>query len=102
HSSASVLYTLCLHDALPILEPHGGCRRSGSDRHRCEPGVDRGNRGSVRTTEADRCARDGGVGQRCYATAACSPGPPPPDDGSGSDRKSTRLNSSHVKISYAV
>src|SRR5690606_41852233 len=31
-----------------------------------------------------------------YGTPACAPSPPRPD------RKSTRLNSSHVKISYAV
>src|SRR5690349_23494167 len=59
------IYTLSLHDALPI------CRRSGA------PG------GSAAT------ARAGG-------------GRPRGRCGAWRDRKSTRLNSSHVEISYAV
>src|SRR5690606_41782998 len=63
------IYTLSLHDALPIwsfLKP-----RSTSARLACEP------------TSASRAC--------CKRAARCSV-----------DRKSTRLNSSHVKISYAV
>src|SRR5215475_15082600 len=56
-TATTEIYTLSLHDALPILQPE---RRRDADR--------------------DRPDRD-----------------PEPQD-----RKSTRLNSSHVKISYAV
>src|SRR5690606_40679994 len=81
--AATELYTLSLHDALPIW---------------CRPFPPRSARGP--------CPRSRG-----------SPVPPPPRPrgirggrrcGSGRrtphrrDRKSTRLNSSHVKISYAV
>src|SRR5947199_1396249 len=65
------IYTLSLHDALPIssawLRPGGSCRqaeRSGRRRRGCAP---------------PRRTRSG-----------------------NSDRKSTRLNSSHLGISYAV
>src|SRR3712207_8752425 len=34
--------------------------------------------------------------------ADTTPDEPPPDDPVGADRKSTRLNSSHANISYAV
>src|ERR1035437_10868752 len=56
-AATTEIYTLSLHDALPICdtEVRGGCRRPRRGRHR--------------------------------------------DD---SDRKSTRLNSSHANISYAV
>src|SRR3712207_7983890 len=65
------IYTLSLHDALPIYR-RGGHRRAG--------GVD-GLDG----------VRDG---------RACLEGDGLP--GEGEDRKSTRLNSSHANISYAV
>src|SRR5687768_17952759 len=56
------IYTLSLHDALPICPRRGGDRRAGAGHH------DRRDAGPVR----------------------------------GLDRKSTRLNSSHGYISYAV
>src|SRR5262245_63476177 len=56
------IYTLSLHDALPISGVPSA--RSGARRQR----------------------------------GACAPSPP----GSSADRKSTRLNSSHLGISYAV
>src|SRR5215204_7226573 len=62
-TATTEIYTLSLHDALPI-------RRSG--RMRCPP-------------FSSGCRR------------GCSPA-----RGSTSDRKSTRLNSSHTVISYAV
>src|SRR5204863_9771279 len=60
------IYTLSLHDALPILS---------------------------RRAEARRRVRPDPAGRAVSADA-----PPGPDQ----DRKSTRLNSSHVEISYAV
>src|SRR5690349_19695705 len=65
------IYTLSLHDALPIspVRPHGAHEHDRVDR------VVRGRR-----AREGHVARAGDVG----------------------DRKSTRLNSSHVEISYAV
>src|SRR5690349_24942399 len=67
-------YTLSLHDALPI------CRRRGRDRRRAgetRPRRQVGRGGSRREGRGHRLDAEG-------------------------DRKSTRLNSSHVEISYAV
>src|SRR3712207_8694872 len=76
-TATTEIYTLSLHDALPILRPRqregaGGALRRGA-----------------RAREGDRRrdrARDPGAGVRAEAE----------------DRKSTRLNSSHANISYAV
>src|SRR5206468_6636258 len=65
------IYTLSLHDALPIYLKSS--RRGRSARHRRQESVVRFGRKSVRYP-----------------------------DGRPSDRKSTRLNSSHDQISYAV
>src|SRR5436309_11782784 len=43
-----------------------------------------------------------GAGEVCLALLRVSPSQRKPWRDSGKDRKSTRLNSSHVKISYAV
>src|SRR5256885_5483074 len=76
-TATTEIYTLSLHDALPISADHGDARihhppaaaadlrRAPDRRHRHPPGL------------------PAGVGQR-------------------RDRKSTRLNSSHLVISYAV
>src|SRR5690606_41400878 len=64
-TATTEIYTLSLHDALPI------CQRGGAD-CRASQQAD-GDAGRVRRGQ-----------------------------GQGEDRKSTRLNSSHVKISYAV
>src|SRR5207302_10538823 len=95
------LYTLSLHDALPIYvitRAHG----KGDDRHRCR---------LVVTARKNACVTNVKIGdvmgmgplvrnRRLGITSK------PADSGfvqAGSgDRKSTRLNSSHVKISYAV
>src|SRR5690606_41724127 len=73
HTATTEIYTLSLHDALPICPSRGsaGPGASARPRHGVRAGADRVRRG------------DG------HAVA-------------GGDRKSTRLNSSHVKISYAV
>src|SRR2546422_4682085 len=73
-TATTEIYTLSLHDALPIL-------RQG----RCPP--DRCGSGASRGRRAARCQLKS---QRVSA---------PPN---GGDRKSTRLNSSHGYISYAV
>src|SRR2546428_11882189 len=61
-TATTEIYTLSLHDALPIYHPEPAAQ---PDRRRCDPG---------------------------------RPRPP----GGARDRKSTRLNSSHDQISYAV
>src|SRR5690349_24142845 len=68
--SPTEIYTLSLHDALPIL-------RAGGRRHRDGLEPDGGLRGDARQ------------GARLLELRR-------------RDRKSTRLNSSHVEISYAV
>src|SRR5207245_10010259 len=71
------IYTLSLHDALPIFPPAEERRRCGR----------RGREGRRGTSRERRLARS----------------PPARHDGGGErDRKSTRLNSSHGSISYAV
>src|SRR5688572_33187721 len=73
-TATTEIYTLSLHDALPICDPAGpppaGDRRSDHDRQ-----------------------RTGGCPLR---------GPVLPRRRPARDRKSTRLNSSHSQISYAV
>src|SRR3712207_8712682 len=72
-TATTEIYTLSLHDALPISR--GGAARG-------EPGPGAGRRRGP----PDRRGREGqGGGWRC-----------------DQDRKSTRLNSSHANISYAV
>src|SRR2546426_12716834 len=66
-TATTEIYTLSLHDALPISRP--GCRRP----------------------------------RRCAAPRSAGPTPCGPRSPSRrQDRKSTRLNSSHLVISYAV
>src|SRR5690606_41684283 len=93
HAAATPeIYTLSLHDALPISR-----RRVDLCRGRRDRGTDlrRHGRRRVPRTPADGRGRATG-GDRSAD----------PEGGSGplrdQDRKSTRLNSSHVKISYAV
>src|SRR5690349_25111169 len=83
-SATTEIYTLSLHDALPIWAE---VRRSRSRRGRARrPGAASG--GSHRPGAAGRA----GGPTRLPPDGFCRPG----------DRKSTRLNSSHVEISYAV
>src|SRR2546430_6529502 len=72
-TATTEIYTLSLHDALPILPGQGDFRRHG-----LLAGAALGDDG-------------GGEKRTCFS--------PPP---SSPDRKSTRLNSSHSQISYAV
>src|SRR3712207_7778222 len=78
-TATTEIYTLSLHDALPICGEQRVEVDTGAQAHRLEQ-VDE-------VLGDDVAARSGGVGA---ATEA------------GLDRKSTRLNSSHANISYAV
>src|SRR5436309_7268987 len=73
-------YTLSLHDALPICEPRREGFPAAAARDRCARGDDHfDRRGDAAGDDRPHAVRNGRP-----------------------DRKSTRLNSSHVKISYAV
>src|SRR2546426_10777889 len=74
-TATTEIYTLSLHDALPIL---------AASASRAEP-----RRSLSHRSRQHRCVVAQGAGVR-------RPRPP------GRDRKSTRLNSSHLVISYAV
>src|SRR5207253_9174343 len=88
-TATTQIYTLSLHDALPIsrLRPPP-TRRRNKDRH-APP--------ARRECSHDRSSwsRAGRPKCRRATTTGCSVG-------RARDRKSTRLNSSHVAISYAV
>src|SRR5690606_41480597 len=77
------LDTLSLHDALPIFHNEYGYENI------IIGGISMGNFGAWRMIQKSTP----GIEYVKGIIAIC---------GSGSDRKSTRLNSSHVKISYAV
>src|SRR5207249_10741922 len=78
HPAPPAIYTLSLHDALPIYRVARDGRTSGAPAG-APPGA------------------FGGVARAARAARA-APARAPADR----DRKSTRLNSSHVSISYAV
>src|SRR5699024_12073177 len=87
----TVTYPLSLHDALPILAPIGTCRGSGWSHSACRCSALRSGL-DVRGRE-----RLGGHCDHRGRHPRCDAHPGPAED-----RKSTRLNSSHVSISYAV
>src|SRR5690606_41781797 len=92
---ATAIYTLSLHDALPIFR--GECLRPPFilvDRHGPVPYPKLLHYCAHRPRQVD----PGGPPHRAYA-GRLSAGDARSDS---RDRKSTRLNSSHVKISYAV
>src|SRR5437868_13319131 len=76
NTATTEIYTLSLHDALPISS---GQSKPLPLKHKAEP------------TKAEITAND--LMTHLYIIA---------DDSMMGDRKSTRLNSSHVSISYAV
>src|SRR5690606_42037523 len=97
-SSLDSSYTLSLHDALPISSPEGGAfgsgRRLGGDP--AGPGqAEPVRRGVDDRPGAGPTAEDVGDARPVVHSSAHW-------FGLARDRKSTRLNSSHVKISYAV
>src|SRR5437667_1671616 len=77
-TATTEIYTLSLHDALPIYD--SGARRRGGRGHLSEPRLP-----DLRVRHQFRRRR-----------ARAHPAP------RGQDRKSTRLNSSHITSSYAV
>src|SRR3712207_8332121 len=81
-TATTEIYTLSLHDALPIL------RQAGDEPGQHQRPVGR-REGTERVAHDER--RHQGNGQR-----------PAGQPGRERDRKSTRLNSSHANISYAV
>src|SRR5690606_40865142 len=87
-TAPSELYTLSLHDALPIFVDH-------------RPGFRGGSGESLFDAAAERPPRACGESDRGSHLPFGVVGGGERDIG-GVDRKSTRLNSSHVKISYAV
>src|SRR5690606_40090899 len=102
HPTAAVeMYTLALHDALPIYEFLERCQEAPAAEvaaHLVQSGA------PVLAREAAEPARARDAGQ----IAEVDVGEAVTGSGEGQhsvrpqDRKSTRLNSSHVKISYAV
>src|SRR5690606_40549193 len=91
------LYTLSLHDALPIcflreLAGRHGCRRVEGKIAEVETDAGNGCIRALKLENGDVLAGDFFID--CTGFRALLIGQ--------ADRKSTRLNSSHVKISYAV
>src|SRR5207249_11590704 len=86
HPATPGVSTLSLHDALPICAPE---RRDFGDRDRA----------GARRVRSDVVLREVRVSHRDLL-AADRPSPPI-ESSADIDRKSTRLNSSHVSISYA-
>src|SRR5206468_8028123 len=86
------IYTLSLHDALPICELHATSSEVViNNRQRCGTEADGCVAGGIGETEADGFIElSGGVVGDLHIK------------GRVRDRKSTRLNSSHDQISYAV
>src|SRR5690606_42127835 len=86
------IYTLSLHDALPILRPlQLAGTPLGFALSQCRSDIRHAVRG-----DAFRQRVDTDTGKQLAVTVAQL------GIGQIADRKSTRLNSSHVKISYAV
>src|SRR5690625_6136584 len=86
--SFALSFIVSLHDALPIWRGRAGPEPDAPAHHRAL----RGARAGVRGPRGGGRGRRGGPGRLLCAAAG----------GAGGDRKSTRLNSSHVAISYAV
>src|SRR5205814_9245143 len=92
HTTPPDIYTLSLHDALPISRAIPSTRSTHSD----SPGI-------VRSTQTATCSASARH-ERLTAGQKASSRPTATTVGTSSrgDRKSTRLNSSHLGISYAV
>src|SRR5690606_42028087 len=101
HAAPPALYTLSLHDALPILPARTVIRAEGTTTEVLRDGQ------VIETNQGDPLAFIEQYQGRFKV--AVRPGMPRFCGGLAGyfgydtvDRKSTRLNSSHVKISYAV
>src|SRR5205807_9144826 len=93
-TAPNAIYTLSLHDALPISLEHeadvSGAKRSPPSRGKTvDIGAVDAHAAGIRVQQPA-----GAEEQRRFAAAA--------RPAEGEDRKSTRLNSSHLVISYAV
>src|SRR5690606_40833847 len=89
------IYTLSLHDALPISRSTLGFGTSGPRRTRPRCCTASSRIGTVASPSDSTPTTPHAKSRRCSR-------PPSKPQRSPLDRKSTRLNSSHVKISYAV
>src|SRR3712207_6896588 len=91
-TATTEIYTLPLHDALPILAPTAPANRDSRASR-----IPSSAPPATRTVGAGNPHHIGvtGSGRRRYASPASTPS-------HTRDRKSTRLNSSHANISYAV
>src|SRR5690606_39560108 len=96
HTAPTHIPTLSLHDALPISHwpPRTQWKRWKSVVGRPRQAAPRSGNCPVRLTATRPSARRRSCGDGRQHEWILPRGPP--------DRKSTRLNSSHVKISYAV
>src|SRR5690606_41599080 len=92
--------TLSLHDALPIWSAGSLPCPSGHSTLMTAAPVRRAKTSQI----MGRCleGKDRAGKRFALASGRRAPSPPPPDRKGAEDRKSTRLNSSHVKTSYAV
>src|SRR5439155_24644818 len=90
-TATTEIYTLSLHDALPICEVDNRLLRGW---HASPTGNADVFAQATRDHLRQRMAGPPGAGRTAFLTAGALPVRP--------DRKSTRLNSSHVAISYAV
>src|SRR5207249_11133195 len=94
--------TLSLHDALPICADEAG----GAELAVTEADALHGGRGRGLRREGRRHGTEPFVGVAFAGGRGCGDGGAPGAPASSAtrpvDRKSTRLNSSHVSISYAV
>src|SRR5206468_11887506 len=95
-SAATQLYTLSLHDALPICRVVRGVQTAAALMSAKWNTVDGRKRVLSVLISSGRRAADA----IAYTQSTCSTGAMPTPQ--SSDRKSTRLNSSHDQISYAV
>src|SRR5207253_8640455 len=92
-TATTPIYTLSLHDALPISRARSArrvwaCREVGAAGQSREP--------ADRDRQPCGCSRDWSARSQPRALRSAN------DSRAERDRKSTRLNSSHVAISYAV
>src|SRR2546426_7763278 len=92
-TATTEIYTLSLHDALPIWSRAAPGRNTGFMWLRLMPSTTSGSRAHSVT--------DWDAPLRASRSASAVPQAPPPTTAI-LDRKSTRLNSSHLVISYAV
>src|SRR5207253_11443381 len=94
-------YTLSLHDALPISAPRSGARPPPPGAPAARPARPGRTPPAATVARPPRAGRPAPAGRRGPA-GGDSPPAAARSAPASRDRKSTRLNSSHVAISYAV